>query len=110
MLKGLGQPNRNATNIMLRVNVHAQRPFSCGVCSGNHPLGSCPSHQPRTTNLSNQKWCDFCKKWTNHVTIECYHRVIQMWEQVYVSLMQPRAQVLNTEIAIVTNKREQDKC
>lgn len=52
VLKGLSLPTRGGTLTAMRANVLAQRPFCCGVCSGTHRTGRCPSLQPRNANLA----------------------------------------------------------
>ncbi|WP_286497653.1 hypothetical protein, partial [Escherichia coli] len=48
------------------------RAYVCGVCSGNHPTGSC--QREGNALYSGLIWCDICKKYGTHSTDNCYYR------------------------------------
>ena len=66
VLRKLRQDSR--TNQAYKSHQQAQlRAYNCGTCGGDHPTERC-----RVTNPL--KWCDYCRKMTNHESSECYYR------------------------------------
>ncbi|MCO5546850.1 hypothetical protein L7F22_000287 [Adiantum nelumboides] len=49
------------------------RAYVCGICSGNHPTGSC--QREGNAHASGLIWCDICKKYSTHNADNCYYRV-----------------------------------
>ena len=60
-----------------------QRLQRCEACGGDHPTNQClpkqnyQAHKPPRTD----KWCEFERIWTNHETVDCYHRIKHMREE-----------------------------
>ena len=48
------------------------RAYSCGICSGNHPTGSC--QREGNALQSGLIWCNDCRKYGTHTTENCYYR------------------------------------
>ena len=48
------------------------RAYVCGICSGNHPTGSC--QREGNALASGLVWCDVCRKYGTHTTENCYYR------------------------------------
>ena len=48
------------------------RAYVCGVCSGNHPTGSC--QREGNALASGLLWCDICRKHGTHGTDNCFYR------------------------------------
>ena len=46
---------------------YPMRSYACGTCGGPHPTERCPTTNPL-------KWCDTCRKMTNHESRNCYYR------------------------------------
>ena len=48
------------------------RAYVCGICTGNHPTGSC--QREGNAIASGLIWCDDCRKYGTHTTDNCYYR------------------------------------
>ena len=60
------------------------RPIRCEIFAGDHPISYClpkQNYQAYKPTPKIDKWCDFKKRWTNHETQECYHRIRHLREQ-----------------------------
>ena len=74
--------------IMKRMNQvfrPTQRMYRCELCGGDHPTSQClPKQNPQAPRVPRtEKWCEYEQKWTNHESLECFHRIKHVREQGY---------------------------
>ena len=59
----------------------------CGICGGLHPMHACNTTHPREEGL---KWCSYCRRYTNHATVDCFHQMRIQREQQFRNSQAPR--------------------
>ena len=57
----------------------ANRPYTCGICGGNHPTSQCAPKNLEPLQIRSMiqapQWCDFHQSWGNHNTKNCVEQV-----------------------------------
>lgn len=67
IVRKLRQDNRTSQAYRGYQQAAPLRQHTCDICHGDHPTKKCRVISPA-------KWCEYCRKMTNHESNECYYR------------------------------------